>query len=289
MSLDLTKPEKEIVIFDLETTGLDKQKDRIVQIALVRLDRNLQIVDHYEAKVNPEMPITEQASEVHGITDDDVKDKPIFKDIHQEVLDRFKGADIGGYNNISFDIPFLANEFIRCGRLLWPSPTTLIFDSKAILAAAFPRTLKAAVKIYLNEEFDEEAHDALADATKTAEVFREQLSEHNDEFNVKTWQQFADVCRHGNRYIDAGRLFYVQQETIYFGFGKHQDEEVRKNPNYVRWMMGAEFSINDKILLALVMEQEYFNFRMGRLSRAQIVEVANKHIRLNINWEELEF
>ena len=163
--LNLKKP---IVFFDLETTGVEVAKDRIVEIGIVKLFPD----GTRESKVrliNPTIPIPEEAAEVHGITDDKVKGEPTFKQLAKNLHAYLKGCDLGGYNSNRFDVPLLVEEFLRCG-IEFPEPTTNMIDVFKIFTINEQRTLEAAVKFYCDKDL-EDAHSAEADINATIDVF----------------------------------------------------------------------------------------------------------------------
>ena len=169
MKLNLVKP---IIFFDLETTGTDISKDRIVEICYIKVCPDGKEIE-YTKRINPEMHIPEQASEVHGIYDADVKDCPTFKEVAREIANEFEGCDVAGFNSNRFDLPLLAEEFLRAQVDIDLSRLRAI-DVQVLYHKREPRTLSAAYKFYCGENL-EDAHSALADTRATYNVLMSQL------------------------------------------------------------------------------------------------------------------
>ena len=165
--------ENDIVFFDIESTGLNVLKDRIIQIALIKYKKDGSEPDEREFMVNPMIPISAEAMQVHGITPDMIKDKPPFSEVAQEIADFIGDADLAGYNSDRFDLPMLTEELFRNGIELNPEERRTI-DVQKIFYKMQPRTLKAALQFYCQKEL-EGAHDALADVRATVEVFAGQI------------------------------------------------------------------------------------------------------------------
>lgn len=226
-----------IVLFDLETTGVNTQEDRVVQIAMLKLENGVE-VDKYETLVDPQCVIPTEASEVHGITNDHVKDAPLFEEIAEEVYNFMAGCDIGGYNVVNFDMPFLAYEFDRCGMV--------VFDWEYMVADAFkifqknsPRDLAAALQYYCQKEI-EDAHDAMADTRATQEVLRAQVSKHwEGNYNRS---EMHNVSVGDEKWCTVFRKLYKDdQGHIRYGFGKSKDKRVKEDTSYASWMLRGTF------------------------------------------------
>lgn len=226
--LDLKRP---IVFFDLETTGLDVERDRIVQIAAVRchLDGSKSVMVHL---VNPFVNISKEATAVHGFTDEDVKDKPLFGDIVEDVFEFFQDADLAGYNIINFDLPMLVNEFARFKKTLDLEGVTVL-DVCEIFHRKEPRDLSGAVRFYLGREF-EDGHDALNDTWATIDVLDAQLNRYG--LPTSPTDVVAEV-RDPNAVDLAGKLLKVDGEVT-VNFGKHKGRRLREVPrDYFSWML----------------------------------------------------
>ncbi|MBR3984227.1 MAG: ribonuclease H-like domain-containing protein, partial [Bacteroidaceae bacterium] len=242
MKLNLKNP---IVFFDLETTGVNITSDRIVEISYLKVFPNGNEVSR-TMRINPEMHIPEQASEVHGIYDDDVKDCPTFKQVAKDVANDFEGADIAGFNSNRFDVPLLAEEFLRAGVDLDMTRRKFI-DVQVIFHKMEQRTLSAAVKFYCGKEL-EGAHSADADTRATYEVLQAQLDRYDELQNDIAW--LSEFSSHTRNVDFAGRIVYDDKGVEVFNFGKYKGipvvEVLRRDPGYYSWMMQGDFSLNTK-------------------------------------------
>lgn len=245
MNLLFTRP---IIFFDLETTGTDFVQDRVVQIAVLKLDTDLS-EEVRTRLINPGIPIPKAASEVHGIYDDDVKDKPRFSEIAKSLSDFFVDCDIAGYNSNSFDIPFLVEEFARCG-IEFPSPDAKLIDVCTIFKKKEERTLSAAMKFYCDKTHDD-AHDAEADVRATLDVFKAQLARYND--IGTTAAELHEFCRRGEIVDYARKLAKNEQGEIVFNFGKNKGKPVTEDLDYARWILESDFPEGTKMALRRVL------------------------------------
>ena len=248
MKLNLKNP---IVFFDLETTGVNITSDRIVEISYLKVFPNGNEVSR-TMRINPEMHIPEQASEVHGIYDDDVKDCPTFKQVAKDVANDFEGADIAGFNSNRFDVPLLAEEFLRAGVDLDMTRRKFI-DVQVIFHKMEQRTLSAAVKFYCGKEL-EGAHSADADTRATYEVLQAQLDHYGELQNDIAW--LSEFSSHTRNVDFAGRIVYDDKGVEVFNFGKYKGipvvEVLRRDPGYYSWMMQGDFSLNTKQVLTRI-------------------------------------
>ena len=249
MKLNLKNP---IVFFDLETTGVNITSDRIVEISYLKVFPNGNEVSR-TMRINPEMHIPEQASEVHGIYDDDVKDCPTFKQVAKDVANDFEGADIAGFNSNRFDVPLLAEEFLRAGVDLDMTRRKFI-DVQVIFHKMEQRTLSAAMKFYCGKEL-EGAHSADADTRATYEVLQAQLDRYPEELhNDIAW--LSEFSSHTHNVDFAGRIVYDDKGVEVFNFGKYKGipvvEVLRRDPGYYSWMMQGDFSLNTKQVLTRI-------------------------------------
>lgn len=246
MKLNLKNP---IIFFDLETTGLDIAKDRIVELCYIRIEPN----GNEEAKsmrINPEMHIPEEASNVHGIKDEDVKECPTFKQIAKTLWQTFEGCDLAGYNSNRFDVPMLVEEFMRAGVDVDLSKRKLV-DVQNIYHKLERRTLVAAYKYYCGKDL-ENAHSALADTQATYEVLKAQLDKYPEELQNDI-QFLADYSKMSNNIDFAGRFVYDENGTEVVNFGKYKGKPVKdvlqKDPGYYGWIMQSDFTMNTKQVL----------------------------------------
>ena len=238
MKLNLNKP---ICFFDLETTGTNPGKDRIVEIAVLKLDINNQKKEMVW-RVNPECPIPDEASLVHGITDELVKDQPIFKQISKEIYNFIEGCDLGGYNIDKFDLPLLVEEFIRSGIDVSSFVKVKTVDVQTIFFKKEPRDLSSALKFYCNKDHGN-AHTALDDTIATYEVLLSQLDKYDD---LEPSVDFLSTLTRRNKNIDfAGRIIEDDNGDAIFNFGKHKGKKVKevlsKEKGYYSWMMNSDF------------------------------------------------
>lgn len=246
MKLNLKRP---IIFFDLETTGLDIAKDRIVELCYIRVEPN----GNEEARsmrINPEMHIPEVASSVHGITDDDVKDCPTFADVAPQLAATFEGCDLAGFNSNRFDLPLLAEEFMKAGVNIDLSHVQAI-DVQNIYHKLEKRTLAAAYKFYCGRNL-ENAHSALADTQATYEVLQAQLDHYPNDLqnDVDFLAEFSRM----NRNIDfAGRFVYDESGKELINFGKYKGKAIKdvlsRDPGYYSWIMQGDFTLNTKQVL----------------------------------------
>jgi len=248
MKLNLKNP---IIFFDLETTGINIANDRIVEISYLKVDLN----GHETSKtirVNPGVPIPEKASEIHGITDEDVKDAPPFNEVAKNVAQEFEGCDLAGYNSVRFDIPLLAEEFLRAGVDIDLKKRKFV-DVQVIFMKKEPRTLSAALKYYCGKELDD-AHSAEADTRATYEVLQSQLDHYADLENDIS--SLAEFSAHNKNVDFAGRIIYDDDETEVFNFGKYKGRPVaeilEKDPGYYGWMMQGDFPLYTKKVLTSI-------------------------------------
>lgn len=252
MRLTLTRP---IIVFDLETTGLDPATDRIVELAAVKLWPD-GATEEKCRKFNPLRPIPQEASAVHGITDDDVKDEPPFYKVargEKGVAAFFADSDLAGFNIIDFDIPLLKNELERAGETLDLTDVSVV-DAFKIFVTRESRDLSAAVKFYCGKQH-ETAHSALGDVQATLDVLKAQLERYED--LPETPAEIDASVRHPDAVDRAGKLRW-QDGEIAVSFGKHKGRTLkylsREEPDYLHWMiqnhvaMDAEQHLRDALI-----------------------------------------
>jgi DNA polymerase-3 subunit epsilon len=249
MRLNLNKP---ICFFDLETTGTNPGKDRIVEIAVLKLDANNQKKEMVW-RVNPECPIPEEASSVHGITDEMVKDQPTFKHYSKEIYNFIEGCDLGGYNIDKFDLPLLVEEFIRSDIDVSSFAKVKTVDVQTIFFKKEPRDLSSALKFYCNKDHGN-AHTALDDTIATYEVLLSQLDKYDD---LEPSVDFLSTLTKRNKNIDfAGRIIEDDNGDAIFNFGKHKGKKVKevltKEKGYYSWMMNSDFPEYTKKIITQV-------------------------------------
>ena len=280
MKLNLTKP---LVIFDLETTGLDLVKDRIIQISYIKV-----YPDGHEGRgnelVNPEKPIEPIITQLTGISNEDVKDKPTFKQLGASLAEKFIGCDFAGFNSNHFDIPLLAEEFLRAGVDFDFSKCKMI-DAQTIFHKMERRNLAAAYKFYCGRKMEEdfEAHRADQDTEATYRVLMGELdkyapgaNEDPDKVLENDMNKLAEFSRSNNNVDFAGRIVWAEMKdkngntllddqgnprlTEVFNFGKHKGVPVADvlhiDPGYYSWILSGDFTYNTKQVLTRIRLRE---------------------------------
>lgn len=244
MNLQLKRP---LVFFDLETTGTNITRDRIVEISLIKWNPGKeQPEEPLTRRVNPEMPIPAEATAVHGIHDEDVANAPTFKMIAKDVARFFEGSDIAGFNSNKFDIPMLAEEFGRVG-LSFDFTKHRFIDVQTIFHKKEQRTLVAAYRFYCDKNL-EDAHSAAADTMATLEVLEAQLERYPD--LPRDVDALSEYSRQ-NRNVDLmGRLVYDDKNREVINFGKYKgqvaEDVIRRDPGYFAWILQGDFAQNTK-------------------------------------------
>ncbi len=248
MNLALTRP---LIIFDLETTGINTSKDRIIEIYLIKISPDGARVDKH-FYFNPEMNIPKEATAIHGITNERVANEPTFKERANELHQFINNSDFAGFNSNKFDFPMLVEEFLRSGISLETNDRQFV-DAQRIFHLMEPRNLSAAYRFYCQKEL-ENAHSAKADTEATWEIIQAQLDRYSQlENNVTYLHNFTSQ---NNQADLAGRFVYNDKREIIFNFGKHKGKtvkEVLKNePSYYEWMMNGEFAAQTKNVLTQI-------------------------------------
>ncbi len=237
-----------MVFFDLETTGINIVKDRIVEISYVKVCPNGK-VETKTRRINPGMPIPPESTAIHGITDEDVKDCPTFKEIAKSLAAQIEGCDLAGYNSNRFDIPMLAEEFLRAGVDIDLNRRKFI-DVQTIFHKMEQRTLSAAYKFYCNKSL-ENAHTAEADTLATYEVLKAQLDRYPDLKNDVAF--LSQYSSYSNNVDFAGRMVYNDKGEEVINFGKYKGrlvtEVLKADPGYYSWIMNGDFPLNTKKML----------------------------------------
>ncbi|MDJ1469734.1 3'-5' exonuclease [Xanthocytophaga flava] len=268
-SLKLKKP---VAFFDIESTGTNVVKDRIVEISVLRALVNGE-TNIKTWRINPTIPIPPESSVFHGIYDEDIKDKPTFKEVAHDIFRFFEGADLGGFNVLRLDIPLLVEEFLRV-ELDFNLDSRKIIDAQKIFHLMEPRSLPAAYKFYCQKEL-ENAHSAEADTVATFEVLCAQVERYNgvaikDE-NGKEYtpvhndmQKLHEITAH--KLVDlAGRMVINDKGQEIFNFGKHKDrlvtEVLDKEPAFYDWVMKGDFPLDTKRKLTEIKLRNSFRRR----------------------------
>ena len=250
MELNLTRP---ICFFDLETTGTDVSRDRIVEISILKVWPN----GNRESKtylVNPTIPIPPASTAIHGISDERVAQAPTFKELAKQIHAMIRDSDLAGYNSDRFDIPLLAEEMLRAGVDDFDLRSRVTVDVQTIFHKMEQRTLSAAYKFYCDKDLTD-AHSAAADTNATYEILKAQLDRYQDslENNVKKLSEFT----YRKQIADfAGFIGYNAKGEEIFTFGKHKGKRVEdifdEEPGYFGWLLGADFPLYTKKILTAI-------------------------------------
>lgn len=245
MKLKLTKP---LIVFDLESTGVNVSADRIVEIYMIKISPNGE-EKHLHQRINPEMPIPKEVTAIHGIRDEDVAHEPTFKEKAHFFKDFIGNADFGGFNANRFDFPMLVEEFYRAG-VDFSITGRKFIDAQRIFHIMEPRNLSAAYRFYCQKEL-ENAHSAKADTLATWEIIKNQLDRYPE---LEPNLDYLNKISGQERLVDlAGRLIRDDHGMVTFNFGKHKGKSVEKilqsEPSYYDWMMAGDFPENTKRVL----------------------------------------
>ncbi len=240
--LELQKP---LCVFDLETTGTNTAKDRIVEISIIRVepngDENIKTW-----RVNPQMHIPAEVSAIHGIYDKDVKNEPVFSEIANEIFEMIHDADLAGFNSNRFDVPLLAEELLRSG-IDFDLKTNNMIDVQNIFHKMEPRNLASAYKFYCNSDLDN-AHSAEADTKATLEILKAQLQRYED--LPKNMEKLSNFSAYYKSADFQGRIIYNDKNEEVINFGKYKGQKLedvfKKDPGYYGWIMKAEFPLYTK-------------------------------------------
>ncbi len=254
ISMNLSKP---LVFFDLETTGTNVMQDRIVQMAFIKIDQDGSETE-FQSLVNPGIPIPQASSEIHGITDEMVKDKPDFKGLSKELNQFLSNCDLGGYNHIKFDLPLLMEEFARV-EIPFSLQNRRLVDAQKLFFLMEPRTLSAAYKFYCGKQL-KGAHDAMADVKATKDVLFAQIEKYQGQSPENSnlpplSDKIEDLHSYsfGNMVDLAGRLSRNSSNEMCFNFGKYKGKTVKevfsKEPQYYDWIMRSDFPQDTKKIL----------------------------------------
>ncbi len=247
--------DRSLVIFDLETTGHAMSSDRIVRLAYSKIMPNGRVVnDHF--LFNPETDISLESTAVHGITQEEIKDRPTFREKSQEIWEIFNHSYLGGFNIINFDLPLLKREFLRAG-LSFEYTNKDIIDFKKIFTFLEPNTLSGAYNYYVHKDYTS-ANNAVADVEAAAEVFEKQLKKYKEIRDIKFINEVHSP-HDDDYYIDHEHKFYWLGGVAYFNFSKYKNkplsEVAKKDPEFLEWIMEADFSIETKKIVKKALEK----------------------------------
>lgn len=269
------KLDRDLCFLDLEATGLNVVRDRIIQIAIIKFFASGKEPEELSLLINPGIPISEEAMQVHGILPKDVAKKPVFQQVAQQIYDFIGKSDLGGYNSNRFDLPLLMEEFARVG-IDFSMERRRLIDVQRIFYKMEPRTLKAALKFYCDKDM-EDAHDALADVRATVEVFQGQLGRYQNvayidedgnriESPIVNDIQALHDFTNDNRYVDVTqKLKYDSNGVVIFNFGKYNGQPVgetlHKDKQYYHWILNKEFTVQVKQCVKNVVKEYEKNLK----------------------------
>lgn len=238
--------------FDLETTGTSTTKDKIVEISAIKTDLNFKRVgDPLKYYINPECPIPEGATALHGVTDEMVKDAPKFGQVAHRINEFMRNCILAGYNIMHFDVPLLSEEFARAG-ICWPETKPLIVDALKIMRLKEVRTLGYALKFYTGKDM-QDAHQAENDNIATIDIVAGQMEMYAD-LKAMPVEEVANYCNEGKRNLDLeGKVVLNDNNVPVYSFGKHKDVPVVNVRDYGKWLLGADFSNNTKFVVGQIL------------------------------------
>jgi DNA polymerase-3 subunit epsilon len=250
MEIKLNRP---LVFFDIESTGLDIVKDRIIDLSIIILFPDMS-TEIFTYRFNPQIPIPAETTAIHGITNEDVKDSPIFSEKAVEIFEHFYGRDVAGYNSNYFDVPILVEHFLRTIRKTPFEDDTLFIDVNTIFKKKEERTLSAAVKFFLGEEHTE-AHSSGADTLATLKVLLAQIKRYPDIGD--TAESLSKFSQHGKKNVDyAGKLVFNENNEPCYNIGKSKGVRVIDDPGFGEWMLSKDFPLETKMQIESLLYSE---------------------------------
>jgi DNA polymerase-3 subunit epsilon len=248
LNLNFKRP---IVFFDIEATGLNVNYDRIVSISVIKIHSD-GTMEAKSALLNPQIPISKEATSVHGIKDEDVVNCPTFKQISKSLYNFLKGCDLAGYNNSNFDNLILFEEFLR-SEIEFPDEDVKFIDVFNIFRKMEQRNLSAAYKFYCGKELVE-AHSSNSDTIATLEVFAAQLNRY-EELKNKTFDEISEFSKMDNRVDLAGKIALNENGEYVYNFGKYKNTRIIDNISYAEWMLNSDFPTNTKTILNKILSE----------------------------------
>lgn len=250
----MLKSDKPLVMFDIETTGLVISRDKIVQLAYIKLWENGRIKKD-KMLFDPEIKISPEASTVHGIKNKDVMGKLKFRHKAQELWEAFNNCYYGGHNILSFDLPILRREFIRCG-MDFEHRSNQVIDTRVIFQSMVARSLGATYEYYCKKQF-KQAHNAVVDVEAASEILVKQLEQYQE---VRDWDFINTIHENFGEevYVDNARKFYWRDGEAYFAFSKHRDKPLAQvaqdDPKFLKWILTADYSEETKTVVKKALE-----------------------------------
>ncbi len=247
----MLKLTRSLIVFDLETTGINTSEDKIIEIYMIKLFANGKRQDMHHF-INPGIPIPSEAMQIHGITDEMVADKPLFSALAKEIFDFIKDCDFGGFNSNRFDLPMLIEELMRCNIMVDLLAVKFV-DAQRIFHLMEPRNLAAAYQFYCNKTL-ENAHSAKADTEATLSILMAQTEKY---YVFENTPEAIHKFTKQDMMVDlAGRFIRDENEIIFFNFGKHKgktfESVLKTEPGYYDWMMRGEFPAQTKQIMSIL-------------------------------------
>ncbi len=248
---------KKLFCFDIEATGTDVAKDRIVQIAFAEIDvcpfgtGKLFVSNKRKLLINPGIPIPAESTKIHGITNDDVYGSPSFRDVSLALHDQFKGCDLAGFNLTNFDVPLLYEEFARVG-IDWELSGVKMIDAGTLFKRREERTLAAAVQFYCNRELDG-AHDALNDVVATCDVLAAQIERYGLDWNDR--ETLERESNYEEKRVDLAGKIILKDGVPTWNFAKVKGRPVVEELGFAYWVLDKDFSENTKMHIRTIIDQ----------------------------------
>jgi len=246
----MLKLDRPLAFFDLETTGINISTDRIVELSILKVMPDGQ--QHtLTMRINPGIPISPESTAIHGISNEDVKDAPMFKAIADQLIEFLQNCDLAGYNSNKFDVPMLTEEFLRVDKGF--DENRRFIDVMRIFTLMEKRTLEAAYKFFCDKELVG-AHGAEADVKATYEVLLGQLDKYKDQ--LKNDVQFLHEFSKDGDFVDFGRRMIMKDGKEYFNFGKYNGQSCadvyKREPQYFDWIFKSDFPLHTKLKLKMI-------------------------------------
>lgn len=242
--------QRPVVFLDTETTGVDISKDRIIEIALIKVewneDQNEELITKLQTFLDPGIPVPIEASNVHGLTNDFLKDFSSFRTAAPGINEFLKGCDLAGHNIVRFDIPLLVEEFLRVN-INFPDADVKFIDTLQIQAKLFPRTLEFVYEFLTGEKPDKsKLHGAMADAELSMMIASRQMKDYGDQL-PEDQEGIHQLSIMGKKIVDfAGKLTTNEAGDIVYAFGKNEGKKVTSDPNYATWILSNDFTLDTK-------------------------------------------
>lgn len=249
------KTNRNLVVFDLEATGLKISEAKIISVGAIKLNPKGEVIDQFEVLINPMEKLSDKIVQLTGIHNETLKKESNFLHVAQRIVEFFEDCDLAGFNLTRFDLPLLSEEFARTG-IFFPEKDTRIIDAQVIYHTKFPRNLSAALFHYCQKEHTN-AHDAMGDTIATLEVLTKQLEVHPDISNEI--EELHTFSMRGKAMADWTRMFYYDDKgALRYNFSKHKDKLVFQDSDtlgFAYWMLGKDFPRSTLLFIGNVLEE----------------------------------